>query len=686
MFQTKILAFFLSLVFFAKLNDGSQAQQQSSFVTLQQSTTTFFSLITNSTTSDFKEQDGTISLVIVTNVSYIFDNFTYTVSTTSKYNKAQLISVKTMAFTGTNVIGGKVQNITKYTQLGCSNGTNIVSPSSNVTGSTTSRLNTTSIKSNTTSKASSSSTAIKTNVTATSTKLTSTSSASTKPSSTPKNSTLTSTTKTSTSTTTLTSTSSLNANNILVTFNSSLILVFDLNSGSIIKSIDLPQDFDSFVLSETKYFIGLSSYHGITVWNLNTSEQTCSYYIYEAVHDFVLIDNKYIAIGIQHSDNPIRVFNFMTCRMDFIFFTGYSSSYSLAKISNNLLASYSDDGLVRVLDVNGLTLKANFSISFNYGTLYASDALLLLSEIKTIHVWSIGNFSIKKTISNVSHFDKIFIYNDYIVSVSFQQNDVFVFSYSKSSLVKRLDPLSGGHRNDIRNAVFFKSSGILATIGYDQFIKIWDLNKLTLKNSLDLGYIDQADFVSRLFAIGKSYLICYGTAEQSYLWDVENGALVYKIDTTTNFYSIFLSNVKSNFTFVYPTTTTSKVQTTTKPTTTTRKVPNNAIYNIITGSENSPIKFWSSSSGRLNFTLNHSFSQDTPVDKLLVIEGKYLCSAHKNGMIKLWNLKNKSLIAVINNGTKGYSSGIDSIEYLGNGLLASNRFIYENYINDNQYT
>ena len=103
-------------------------------------------------------------------------------------------------------------------------------------------------------------------------------------------------------------------------------------------------------------------------------------------------------------------------------------------------------------------------------------------------------------------------------------------------------------------------------------------------------------------------------------------------------------------------------------------MPNNATYNIITASEKSPIKFWSSSSGKLNFSLNNSLPQNISADKLLVIEGKYLCSTHKNGMIRLWSLKNKSLIAVIDNGTKDYSSGVEYFEYLGKGLLASSRF------------
>ena len=47
-------------------------------------------------------------------------------------------------------------------------------------------------------------------------------------------------------------------------------------------------------------------------------------------------------------------------------------------------------------------------------------------------------------------------------------------------------------------------------------------------------------------------------------------------------------------------------------------------------------------------------------------------------MIKLWNLKNKSQIAVIDYGVTGLSSGISSIQYLGNGLLAGWRLISEN--------
>ena len=589
MFRTKFFAYFLSLAFLAKLNNGAQAQQQSSFITTQQSTTKFFSLTTNSTTTDFKEQDGTTSLFVVTNVSFVFDNFTYTVLTTSKYNSAQLVSVKTEAYTLTKNFGGVNQSVTKYTQLGCTNGTNIGTPSTTkVTGSTTPRLtnattttsraSSSSIKNNvTTTKPSSlsstfstirNSTLISTTNKSTTPRLNSTS-ASTKPSSTfstIKNSTLTSTTKTTTKTSTSTTTKSLSANNVLITAEYNSIKVFDLNSGLLINSIELNQALYKMLLVENKYAIGLAYDDKINVWDLATSELTCSTDFIFSGSDLVFIDAQYFA-SYLYWDQWIKVFNIRTCLPVYAYKLDSYPMY-LVKISANLLASFSEDGAAQILNANGLTLKAHFSLP-DYDQIYASENFLIFINSFSIYLVNMNDFGYNKTIFFDGYrLNGLFVYNDYIVSN--QQNNVLVFSISRGSMVFKLDAKSGGHRNDIQNAVLFKNSGIYATIGYDQVIKIWDLNKLVIKNTLDLGFVNPSYFAAGLFSIGKSYLVSYGSGDQSFLWDVENGALVYSLDTIMN--EIILSNVNSNFSIVYPTTTTSKVQTTTKPTATTTRL------------------------------------------------------------------------------------------------------------------
>lgn len=367
MFQTKFLAYFLSLAFLAGLNDGAQAQQQqSSFITTQLSTTKFFSLTTNSTTTDFKEQDGTTSLLVVTNVSYSFENFTYTVLTTSKYKSAQLVSVKTEAYTLTKVFGGVNQTVTKYTQLGCTNGTNIGNPTTTkVSGSTTSRLTNVTI---TTSKPSSSS--IKNNVTTTKPSSSSTN----KPTfSTIKNSTLTSTTKTTLKTSSSTTTKSLTTNSVLVTAEYNSIKVFDLNSGLLINLIELNQALYRMLLVENKYAIGLAYDDKINVWDLATSELTCSFEFSFSGNDLVFIDGKYFA-SFLYWDQSIKIFNIRTCQKVYEYKLD-SYPINLVKISANLLACFSEDGAVRILDVNGLTLKARFSLP-GYDEIFASENFL----------------------------------------------------------------------------------------------------------------------------------------------------------------------------------------------------------------------------------------------------------------------------------------------------------------------
>ena len=133
------------------------------------------------------------------------------------------------------------------------------------------------------------------------------------------------------------------------------------------------------------------------------------------------------------------------------------------------------------------------------------------------------------------------------------------------------------------------------------------------------------------------------------------------------------------------TTKTTTPKTTTKPTTTLKLATTNkpitktGSYNLITSSSDTVPKVWSLTNGQLNYTIRSNPTSDD-IEKLVVIDNKYLATSHKNNFVKLWNLHTKTLIATLDSPSTQddcvliYTSykycGTNSLEYLGNGLLA----------------
>ena len=438
------------------------------------------------------------------------------------------------------------------------------------------------------------------------------------------------------------------SSNLLVTANLSTILVFDLNTAVFIKSISLAEQPKKILLSGSQYVIASTPSNIINVWELSTNQITCSFTNVNDLQDMMLIDAQSILIS-GYTSYSIR--NFKTCKM---VYTTDIGSYitSISYFGSGNLAIFSDNALIRIFNVNSLTLKTTLTATLNAGLLYFSDKYFFFTVSNSISVWNLNsNFSFNKLITYNKELspEKLFGYSDYIVTN--QINEIFVFSLSKGSLVKILDPASGGHRNTISDMVLFSKSGLLASGGSDHVVKIWDLNKLTLKYTFDPTNGGHAASISKFYTVGTSFLLSTASDLQCKLWNLNTGRLVYSVSG----YSLVDLSANANFVYAKP-------------------VPNNLTYSLITASKNSQPKFWSMSNGKLNSTLNFTLTPSNEVAKLVVVENKYVCTAHLNGELNLWSLANNSLIAQLDTLIPSYSLGVSYVEYLGNGLLAASRF------------
>ena len=444
------------------------------------------------------------------------------------------------------------------------------------------------------------------------------------------------------------------SSNIFATATLSTIRVFDLNTAVFIRSISLAEQPKKILLSGSQYLIVSTPSNKINVWELSKNKITCSFTSINDLQDMMLIDAQSIVVS-GYTSYSIR--NFNTCKM---VYTNDIGSYitSISYFGSGNLAIFSDDGLIRIFSVNSLTLKTTLTATSNAGLLYLSDKYFFFTASNTISVWNLNsNFSFNKIISYNKELspEKLFGYNDYIVTN--QMNEIFVFSLSKGALVKNLDPISGGHRNTIIDMVLFSKSGLLASGGSDHVVKIWDLNKLTLKYTFDPTNGGHATSISKFLTVGSSFLLSTANDLQCKLWNLNTGALVYDI----NGYSLVDLSANADFAYAKP-------------------VPSNLTYRLITSSKKSQPKVWTMSNGKLNSTLNFTLTPSNEVSKLVVVENKYVCTAHLNGELNLWSLSNNSLIAQLDTQIPGYSLGVAYVEYLGNGLLAASRFkSYENF-------
>ena len=434
------------------------------------------------------------------------------------------------------------------------------------------------------------------------------------------------------------------------------------------------------VITESQYLIGLTRSLELKVWDLVTSRLTCTLNNNpDSIVDLLLIDAKYF-ISYNLNFNSFKIWNYVNCSFVFNYDLITATLDSLVHIGNGILVMYTSKRDMRVFDVNSLRLKLNFSVSLidpdyiNKGSLYFNEKYLILVNFRTVYQYNITNFVIRGTLTYGLIYYTFYFYNDYYLTID--QNDIWMIGASKSAHDVKLDATKNGHRNKILKGLFFKNSGLFASFGADRLVKIWDLNNFTLRNTFS------ASFSNKYFiTIGNNYFLSYendgsGGFSQTKIWDVNNLGLVYNF--SSHVFYIFETNVDSNFLLSYPTTT-SSIQTTTTTKTpikiTNNSTLNNKTYFLVFSAEYNKPKVWSLSDGKLNFTLDVSNPSSwlSTTEKLIVIDNLYLCTFHRNWSIFLWKLKDKSIIANIDNGIDYYETSYQSLEYLGNSILVSSR-------------
>lgn len=458
---------------------------------------------------------------------------------------------------------------------------------------------------------------------------------------------------------------SASKNYLVLTTNERSIVIYDLNKGleNQTKKIDMDEELFNPILIN-QYLIGSTNVFSgdIKVWDLSKYDLTCSLNNTNNFNQMVIINEKYFATSTY---DQIYIWNFIECSLNKSI--KLTNTVEIIKIINDVyLVSYSSDLQITIFETKSFNIINNFSSPIAVIYLYYSDAYLILVGARTFSLYNLNDFSLNLTVSyNEASIAKTIIYNEIILAQTL--SDIAIYDLKNGSLLYKFDPKNGGHRNQIADMFFFENHKLVATAGADHLIKIWDLNRMQLKYTFD------SSNGAIIEAIGNNYLLSYGNDNLIKLWDIKNGLLIYNLNSVAN--NILAHIEDKNFVFSYSTLSTTQIQSTTPIMRPTKTIPKNISYNLVTLSySNNQIKVWTLNDMSVNFTLNSdSFDWTEAVVHQLVIENKYLCTAHQNEMIRLWSLQNKNLIATIDNETSGFKSGVNSFEYLGNGLLAASR-------------
>ncbi|MBH8566177.1 serine/threonine protein kinase [Nostoc sp. CENA67] len=217
-------------------------------------------------------------------------------------------------------------------------------------------------------------------------------------------------------------------------------------------------------------------------------------------------------------------------------FTGHSNSLgSVNALSispdGNILASVSDDKIIRLWNLNTKKLLASFSAHSQAVTSVAfspnGEILATASDDKTIKLWHVDTLAEIFTLCGHSHVVK---------SVAFSPNDEILASGSWDKKIKLWDVNTGaeictltGHKLQVSSIAFSPDGQLLASASFDRTIHLWQLREIQNRPCYALlGILSghtRAVLTVAFSPDGK--ILATGSDDNTIkLWDVNTGQLI----------------------------------------------------------------------------------------------------------------------------------------------------------------
>ena len=357
-----------------------------------------------------------------------------------------------------------------------------------------------------------------------------------------------------------------------------------------------------------------------------------------------------------------------------------NTGIKIISLSNNLLASGSSDGTVKIWNITAAgTLKYSFS------GIYVETAIALLghggnlvatSWDRTVNVWNIPENTLLYTLY---HDDKVFtlasLDNDLLATGS-QDNSVKVWNVSDGSLKFSFNAANNGGHNGSVTCLANLGNNLLASGSLDKTIRIWNVSTGRLKNTFNSS--SSAGISTLTLLYNRTLLVSAAVDSTLNFWNMSTMSLKYSLPGgyTNGAYGgyayihsslitvpvIWLGNnlIASVYAYTIKVWDLSTDMSRQSPkftlighrnnVTSLALVDNNSRF-LVSGSDDSTVKVWDLATGTLVFSLSSTKGGHRKgVKQVISLGGDGLFAttgSNDDDTIIVWNLKGKSLPNVL---------------------------------------
>ena len=333
-----------------------------------------------------------------------------------------------------------------------------------------------------------------------------------------------------------------------------------------------------------------------------------------------------------------------------------NTGIKIISLSNNLLASGSSDGTVKIWNITAAgTLKYSFS------GIYVETAIALLghggnlvatSWYNTVNVWNIAENTLLYTLYHDNTVFTLASLDNDLLATGSQDNSVKVWNVSDGSLKFSFNAANGGHNGSV-TCLANLGNNLLASGSLDKTIRIWDVSTGLLKST----FTSSADIsISTLTLLYNRTLLVSAAVDSTLnFWNMSTMSLEYSLPGgyTNGAYGGY-ANIHSSLITVP-----------------VIWLGNNLIASVYAYT----IKVWDLSTDMSRqspkFTLIGHRNYVTSL-ALADNNSRFLVSGSDDSMVKVWDLATGTLVFSLSSTKGGHIKGVKQVISLGgDGLFAT---------------
>ena len=241
------------------------------------------------------------------------------------------------------------------------------------------------------------------------------------------------------------------------------------------------------------------------------------------------LDSNSLSMG--YNDRKIQIWNLKTQHI--LNISTEDEVAKLAPLEKGYLASIIGKYTCKIWNTNTGSLEYTFDMKPGLveSLAYVGDNLLASSSIIDIHIWSIKDGTLKKTLRGHGSINAIVsLGNGLLASSGAWDKSVRVWNISTGRLRNTFDDTNGGHSERVSSLAMLGEGDLLASGSDDRTVKIWDIRKGALKYTFDNktgGHTSAVHFVIR---VGEHFVASASADSEMKIWDLRNGRLKFTFE------------------------------------------------------------------------------------------------------------------------------------------------------------